>query len=324
MRYEPGYDVFFCRKAFGRDIAPSMVWHLVRLIKWADVVHITGVYSPTTIPGLLLCNVFARPVVWSPRGALQRWSGTRRIIAKRLWEAVCNLIIRNTNCVMHCTSTTEETESRARIPGSRSVVIPNAVEIPAELPSRNWRPQGQLRVLYLGRLDVKKGIENLLRAFVLLPADAFSLRVCGTGHIEYVNTLVELCRVSGLRDRVTFVGQVDADEKIKTFVDADVCVVPSHTENFGMVVAEALAHGTPVIASTGTPWSEMERVGCGLWVSNDPETLAAALRRVSEADLGDMGHRGREWMAAEYSWTNVARTMRDVYEESCRLSNKGA
>ena len=322
MHYEPGYEVFFCRRTFGNDFSPSMLVHLVRLIRWADVVHITGVYSPTTIPGLLLCMAIGRPVVWSPRGALQRWPGTRRIVLKGLWEAICNVIIRNINCVLHSTSAAEETESRARIPAARSIVIPNGVEIPGELSNRTWRAEGRLRLLYLGRLDEKKGIENLLRALALLPANAFSLTVCGTGGAEYVNTLVELCGTIGVQDRVIFAGQVESEEKSKALTSSDVCVVPSHTENFGMVVAEALAYGTPVIASTGTPWREMEEVGCGFWVNNDPASLAEALRRMREADLGEMGRRGHVWMAAKYSWNNVARKVLDVYEESCRLSNK--
>ena len=89
--------------------------------------------------------------------------------------------------------------------------------------------------------------------------------------------------------------------------------MPSYTENFAIVVAEALAHGVPVIASTGTPWSRLGQMKCGLWVDNDPETLADAIRSISTMPLRDMGLIGREWMQSEFSWRSVAEQTLDLY-----------
>jgi glycosyltransferase involved in cell wall biosynthesis len=80
-----------------------------------------------------------------------------------------------------------------------------------------------------------------------------------------------------------------------------------------MVIAEALAHKVPVVASTGTPWERVEEVGCGLWVDNSPQTLADAIIRARGMDLEEMGRRGHAWMAREYSWTAVANHMRACY-----------
>jgi glycosyltransferase involved in cell wall biosynthesis len=80
-----------------------------------------------------------------------------------------------------------------------------------------------------------------------------------------------------------------------------------------MVVAEALAHGVPVIASKGTPWSGVEAHGCGLWVENDPAALAAAIERMSRMPLGEMGERGHRWMEEEFTWETVAREMLRLY-----------
>jgi glycosyltransferase involved in cell wall biosynthesis len=89
--------------------------------------------------------------------------------------------------------------------------------------------------------------------------------------------------------------------------------VPSYTENFAIVVAEALAHGVPVIASKGTPWSRLEEMKCGLWVDNDPETLARAIRSISGMSLQHMGFIGREWMRKEFSWRSVTDQMLGLY-----------
>jgi glycosyltransferase involved in cell wall biosynthesis len=124
----------------------------------------------------------------------------------------------------------------------------------------------------------------------------------------------------GLNERVRLVGEALGDAKKKLFENSDVVLVPSYKENFGIVVAEALAHGIPVIASRGTPWSNLERKGCGLWVENDPRTLASAIRKISTMPMRDMGVRGREWMQADFSWRSVANQMLDLYRESVRVS----
>lgn len=80
-----------------------------------------------------------------------------------------------------------------------------------------------------------------------------------------------------------------------------------------MVVAEALAHGVPVIASRGSPWAELERRGCGLWVDNSPESLRAAIVRMTECDLRAMGIKGRNWMETDYSWAETALRMETIY-----------
>jgi glycosyltransferase involved in cell wall biosynthesis len=108
-------------------------------------------------------------------------------------------------------------------------------------------------------------------------------------------------------------GWADDGQKRKLFEETDVLVMPSNTENFGMVVAEALAHRVPVIVSRGTPWRRVEETGCGLWVSNDPHSLADAIVRMSRMPLGEMGERGRRWMMQEFAWPTVANRMVNAY-----------
>jgi glycosyltransferase involved in cell wall biosynthesis len=114
-------------------------------------------------------------------------------------------------------------------------------------------------------------------------------------------------------DAVSMLGEVEGEAKRLLFELSDVLVLPSHTECFGMVVTEALAHGVPVIASHGTPWNELEAEGCGLWVGNDPVSLAAAVRRLAQMPLEKMGDSGRRWMRDSYSWQRCASAMLDCY-----------
>jgi glycosyltransferase involved in cell wall biosynthesis len=304
-------------------------------LRWADVVHLTAVYNFPTIPTLLACKILGKPVVWSPRGALQRWKGSTRLRAKAVWERICSLVA-PTDTILHVTSEQEARESLEKFPGFKAAIIPNAVEIPSN-PVR-FPAAGALRLLFLGRLHPKKGIENLLEAchkLKLLPASGFprdskaeargdwSLVIAGTGDPCYIQTLQQHIDRLGLREEVTMAGELVGKEKEEAFGRADLLIAPSYIENFGMVVAEGLAHGLPVIASKGMPWKEIEQMGCGLWVDNDPDTLASSIERISRMPLEAMGLKGRKWMEQEYSWGSAARKMRKLYEESLDCRSEG-
>jgi glycosyltransferase involved in cell wall biosynthesis len=314
-RYTAGYDVYFCRRIWAVDVAPGMLFRLWLMVSWADIVHITGVYSFPTIPALFACRILGKPVVWSPRGALQRWERASRPALKQAWELVCRALIDNRKCVLHATAEPEAEDSTRRIPGVATVVIPNGVDVPGFQARSSWPKGGPLRLLFIGRLHPIKGIENLLHAIAATEPGAVSLTLCGDGEPAYSQGLRALAAELGLGDAVRFAGHVEGEAKLRAFGDSDLCVVPSHSENFGMVVAEALASGVPVVASTGTPWAGLEQHGCGLWVSNEPASLAAAIMSLRDRDLAAMGAAGRAWMEAEYGWVAIGHRMGEVYSE---------
>ena len=310
-RLPEGYDVFYCRRRLQPDIAPGMFLKLSSMIRWADVVHLTSVYSASTIPTLLLCRLYRKPVVWSTRGALQRWNASTRTKIKSAWERVCDVWCDRQRVVLHVTSEEERLESSERIQNAAAVVIPNGIDLP-ELSSYEHQSAEPLRLLYLGRLHPIKGIENLLRALTHLHG-AVTLAICGDGDRDYQTQLQSLAQELGVAHLVTFHGRVDGAAKEQQFREADLCVAPSFKENFCNVVAESLARGIPVIASRGTPWKQVEEVGCGLWVDNDPASLSQAIERGAHLPLREMGMRGRQWMEREYSWSSIGERMAEQY-----------
>ena len=283
------------------------------MIRGADVVHLTAVYSPSTIPTLAICKMLKKPVVWSPRGALQRWEATSHPSLKRAWELICNSLCDEKRVTVHATSENELRESLLRIKRASAVVIPNGVETAVQTKD-HFREKGKsLQLLYLGRLDRIKGLENLLTAMQQVDVSV-SLSICGDSANGYGGELKALTERLGIVQRVKFQGHVTGEEKTKCFDDSDVFIMPSFSESFGVSAAEALSHGLPVIVSKRTPWSEVEKVGCGLWVENDPQSLAEAIGRIRQMPLREMGRRGREWMSREFSWNVIAEKMFKVYE----------
>jgi len=310
--------VRYCHKLLRHSVSPALLRVSPGYVEWADVVHLTAVYSFPTFPTLFLSRLLKKPVVWSPRGALQRWDGTSRLALKRMWESACYGLADKNNLVLHTTSRYEAEQSVKRFPGLRAVMIPNGVEFPAHLDRID--PNGKLRLLYLGRLHPIKGVDALLEACGIIKRLSLDwhLYIAGTGSPSYVDMLKSKVQELGLPRLVEFLGEVSDEKKEALFAQCDVALVPSHVENFAIVVAESLAHGVPVIASKGTPWSELETKHCGLWVNNDPETLAAAIDTIRNMPLQEMGQRGRKWMKEEYSWESVSGAMLGIYRECVR------
>jgi glycosyltransferase involved in cell wall biosynthesis len=119
-------------------------------------------------------------------------------------------------------------------------------------------------------------------------------------------------------------GHLVESDRSRFYQSIDLTVVPSYSENFGIAVTDALAHGVPVVASTGTPWARVVEVGCGLWVDNSPDALARAIRKMSTAPLEQMGQRGRHWMMEEFAWERIAREMRNAYSSLLRHKSRSS
>ncbi|HYB91458.1 MAG TPA: glycosyltransferase [Candidatus Binataceae bacterium] len=308
-----GLEVRYCGRIARQSVSPALAAALPQLVRWADVIHLHSAYSFPVIPTIVAARVFDKPLVWAPHGALQRWRGSRRTRLKSIWESIC-LAIAPRRLVLHVTSEEEARESAGRLGAVATAVIANGVTIPANL--RRVPPSGTLRLLFIGRLDPKKGVDNLLAACRRLGDRGrvnYSLTVAGSGSPAYEQELRQRACELALGPRLAMAGDVRGESKLRVFENADIVIVPSHTENFAIVVAEALAHGVPVIASTGTPWRDVEKVGCGLWVANDPASIADAIERMSAMPLGEMSAKGRQWMTDRYSWERSARELLRCY-----------
>jgi len=309
------FHVRYCKRLIRHSVSPKLLGLLYRCVSWADIVHLTSGYSFPTIPTLTACKILGKRLVWSPRGSFQRWDGSRRVGLKKIWEHICKMVAPD-SLIIHATSNMEVQSAQERFTRYDVVLIPNGVTIPERAGHSEGAPRN-LHMLYLGRLDPIKGIENLLFACSKLSREqgiSWCLTIAGAGEACYVASLERLINTLGIQHQVHLVGEVKRDSISLLFERADLVVVPSYSENFGMVVAEALAHGLPVIASKGTPWADLARRGCGLWVDNSPESLAEAVGTLQKADMPRMGLAGREWMKESYSWEMTATQMYKSYQ----------
>src|SRR5262249_48831174 len=124
VEIDGGVIVRYCHRWVDVSASPRLLRLLPDYISRADVVHLTAVYSFPTIPTLLLCKLMGKPIVWSPRGMLQRWEGTTRPVLKAVWERVCRAVSPE-RLILHVTSEDEARQSAQRMPGFDVAVIPN-------------------------------------------------------------------------------------------------------------------------------------------------------------------------------------------------------
>jgi glycosyltransferase involved in cell wall biosynthesis len=154
-----------------------------------------------------------------------------------------------------------------------------------------------------------------LEAWAALDSPGWLLQLAGPDEGGHLAEVQQRIAALGLAGRVQYLGSVDDAQKAKLYEDADLFVLPSLSENFGVVVAEALSHGIPVIATRGTPWQGLERHCCGWWVDPTVEGLSVALRDALQqqpAQLRDMGMRGQIY-SREFNWTKIALQTAEVY-----------
>jgi len=236
-------------------------------------------------------------------------------MAKWIWERI-SLAVAPTRMAFHVTSQAERMALLERGVAGSVHVIPNGVEVPERLSPKTIADR--VRFLFLGRLHPIKGLDDLLHACGGLrqaSSPRWQLTIAGPGDEGYTRHLRDLVQRLGLTERVGFAGLIARSDREALFSRHDVLVAPSFTENFGMSIAEALAHGTPVIATHGTPWEDLIKHQCGWWIERKVSVLQATMLQAMSAPLQTMGIAGHDWMRHDFAWQSVARDMGRVYED---------
>lgn len=283
-----------------------------------DVIHDNGIWLPHNHRLATLARARHIPRVVSTRGMLEPWALNHKRWKKHLaWHIYQKRDLLGA-AVLHATAASEAAQL-GRLGLKRPIqVVPNGVNLPAaagpHLPTSGLRT-----AMFLGRVHPIKGLPLLVEAWARVRPAGWRMRVVGPQEARHRAEVEALVAQAGLTGDWDFVGALAGDAKRQAFEEASLFILPTHSENFGIAVAEALAHGLPVLTTRGAPWEALQAEGCGWWAPVSVEGLAAALTdaaRRSPGELQAMGWRGREWMRREYSWKSVAEGMRQMYEEA--------
>ena len=299
------------------DFNPRMFARLRRAARTSAIVHWHDVWSLQGAYAALACRGSRCRRVVSPRGSLAPGAlAFSKRKKKVMWSLLSERAVAGADC-LHATSELEYEELRRFGLRNPVAIVPNGIDVPSVMPERTRSADDSRRLLFLSRLHGKKGVDVLLRAWQQVQGSFpdWELHVTGPDDGGYLPGLMRLAQDLCL-ERVEFTGPKHGEDKTKAYVDSDLFVLPSRSENFGSVVGEALAHRVPVVVTRSTPWSEVETHDCGWWIEGGVSPLVDRLREamaLPRQRLADMGIAGRRWIGSEFRWERVGRDMLETY-----------
>lgn len=280
-----------------------------------SLVHDHGVWLATNGASFRAATAAGVPYVLTPRGMLEPWALEHRAWKKKVaWYTYQRYIVHGA-ALLHATAWAEARQLRALGLQTPILVTPNGVKVPAQWkqePSRGSTRQA----LFLSRVHPKKGLLNLIKAWAAVRPDNWRLVIAGPDEANHRAEVEAAAAREGVEDMVSFTGSIADEAKWTLYRTSDLFVLPTYSENFGVVVAEALASGVPVITTTGAPWSILNEQDCGWWIEIGVGPLQQALREAtasSDARRLAMGRRGRHLVQECYTWPAIAETMVGAY-----------
>lgn len=304
-----------------------------------DVIHGQCIWEPLFHQMRVIATKNNIPFILTPRGTLEPWS-----LQQKKWKKKIARWLYQDNDLRRCAciyATAEMEAKHIRELGFKNpiCVIPNGIETDG-YPCRKDPSVVKKQILFLSRVHPKKGIEVLIDAFSRLHRDFqdWIVVIVGNGEADYRQSLCNRVTELGIKEKVMILPPVFGEAKLKLYQESSVFCLPSHSENFGMVIAEALSCGVPVITTNGTPWQllngETTTMGARLDILGDNkrtgwcidlsiDNLEKVLREamLTKCDnLFEMGQRGSILVNENFSYRSVAKKNKALYEW---IINKG-
>ena len=282
-----------------------------------DVIHDNGLWLAHNHQVADLARQSGAPRVVSTRGMLAPWAirhkGWKKKLAWRLYQR------RDLDraSALHATAEAEAKNLSALGLAGPIFTIPNGVELPDLDPPKPSSDCGVRTAAFLGRLYPVKGLPMLVEAWARVRPPGWRLVIAGPDEAGHRRVLENAVGAAGLGEAIMLIGPVTGSAKRVLLQEADLFVLPSYTESFGMAVGEALAHATPVLTTTAVPWPDLEARGCGWRAAPTVEAIAEALRvatRCDRATLRAMGAAGRAYVAESFGWDSVGAQFEALYD----------
>lgn len=316
---------YFPKRLEFYKVSPGVAWWVFLHVRDYDVVHIHALFSFTSVAAAWAARWAGVPYVVRPLGTLNRYGVEQR----RPWLKQLSLkllegpILRHAAAV-HFTAEAEQVEALSLGIAMHGEIIPLGIE-PTHmgddqvLLDRRPGTDNERSLLFLSRLDPKKNVEGLLKACNLLAKEWPDLRlvIAGNGEASYVVGLKKLALELGMEKRVVWMGHIDGEHKAAALAAAQVFVLPSFSENFGIAAAEALMAGLPCVLGKGVAIAdEVSEAGAGIAVEPDPDSIAQGLRKLLSDDTlrASMAVRATELAREKYSVDAMGEKLVKLYQ----------
>lgn len=319
-----GFYVKYYNETIIDKLSLPLLLNVWKDIRNADVIHVQSIFNLPTPISLIYSKVFRKKVLLSPRGSLGKWCLDNGNKFKLYWlKYTIKPFLKNV--VWHSTAQQEKEEILQIFPDAKVEIIPNGIEYEKfQISDKCTREEYIKRflglssgaekiVISMGRIQQKKGFDILINSFVyvLNKYPTAKLLIAGEDEGE-LSSLLSLVQKLKLTTSVFFIGSISGQDKIEFLANADLFALPSHNENFGNVYVESLAAGTPIVASTNTPWSEVKDGQCGKWIANTIVDTSNAMIEMLNKDRETMRVNAQRH-AQKYDWKNIAVQFKDLF-----------
>ena len=298
-----------------------------------DIIHGQCIWEPLFHQMRVVADKFKTPYILSPRGTMEPWSlqqkRWKKQIARWLYQ---DRDLKRCACI-YTTAQMEADHLRDLGFNNPICIIPNGIETEG-YPCRADMSIVKKQILFLSRVHPKKGIEVLIDAFARLYEEFqdWSIVIVGNGENEYRQSLKSRVKELGLEECISILDPVFGNAKIQLYQESSIFCLPSYSENFGMVIAEALSCGVPAITTNGTPWQLLNgevrtmgaRLDClgdnkrtGWCIDLSVDTLEKTLREammMPSNELYEMGQRGSVLVNSNFNYRSVAKMNKVLYE----------
>ncbi|ABQ25883.1 glycosyltransferase [Geotalea uraniireducens] len=292
-----------------------------------SIVHQHGIWSGISRTTNIMRQRYGTPTIVAPHGSIEGWALNKSWWKKRLALAFYERKnLQSASCLHAC--------SHQEVAGFREFGLSNPVAVIPNGISMSWLksegngiafrrqfgiPESKRILLYLSRITPVKGLPMLIQAIGSMKQQMtdWVLVLAGADEFGHLKEIQQAVLNADLQHSVMFTGMLMGQIKRDAFSAADLLVLPTFRENFGIVVAEALGAGVPVITTNGAPWEDLVTHGCGWWTEISADALAVALKAAfskTSKELKTMGERGRELVSTRYTWTISAQMTIELYE----------
>jgi glycosyltransferase involved in cell wall biosynthesis len=305
----------------------KMYYDLLDDAKDADIIHSHMLWMAPSYYAGIVADKLKKPYVCSPHGAMTKWAWNRSKWKKNIVMFLGQKrALKKVDC-FHVTAELEAEELKELNYDAEITNITLGIDIKEISFSKDKKLK---RLVYLSRIHPVKGIDILLKAWNRVQDDfnEWELIIIGGADIntsiDYPREMKELSE-SLKNQRVKFLGKLFGKEKDEYLASADILVLPTHSENFGLAIAEALSMSVPVICTKGAPWKGLIEKKAGWWIDIGIEPLVETLKVALNTDkqiLDKMGQNGEEWMKKDFSWDSVAKKMIKTYKRLANQNNK--
>jgi glycosyltransferase involved in cell wall biosynthesis len=286
-----------------------------------DVIHDNGIWLPHSYHLARYASRTGIPRIVSIHGMLDPWCLRHKRLKKALaWFWYQKSSLKNAR-VHHVTSEMEAIHVAKFRLGVRIATIPIGVDLEGLQtgnPSRNRLGGGVRTAVYLGRISPVKGLPMLVKAWDIVRPSGWRLRIAGPDECGHRGEIEGLIRAYGLGESVSISGPLQGIAKRAFLSDADLFILPSHSESFGLAIAEALGHHLPVLTTTAAPWAVLDAEACGWSVQPSVQALAKGLLQATSQDietLSIMGTRGHQWVENNLRWGKIAKMFVTEYQK---------